>query len=244
MSEIALPCVAGPPEPARPAVPTESPQPETVIAKPAPDLLHIKMLWGTALDAPIRLQPGEMLALEGLSHSAREHLAGFFSGERQPLPGCLEYLGEDLAIAPLLWSKHRPPEVLVIPPDGALLANFNAWENIWLVACYHHADKAQELMEEVFRLMPELGMDESWPIRKPAALEPWQRLAIAAARVLVLKPRLLVLNNIFEGANTDELRFARQLFRLFQSHLPQMALLYLGDRLAPSIQIKRIPIPS
>lgn len=215
---------------------------DTVVSmeKSHPDLLQIMVVEGLALDEPILLQPGERLALEGLSHTTCEHLAACLSGDLLPLAGRIHYQGQDLSESPLIWSKARSPEVLVIPPDGALLANFNAWENIWLVASYHRPNAVEQLMEEASNMLLSLGMDQHWTIHRPATLEPWQRLAVACARALVLRPRLLVLNSIFEGASSKELAFARALLLAFDRWSPQSALLYLGDKLAPAIQMKRL----
>lgn len=205
-----------------------------------PCLLRIKALEAMPLKAPIELKAGEILALLGLDHSTCNHLVSFLSGDRQPLTDRLYYLGQDLAAQPLFWSKERPPEILVIPPEGSLLANFNAWENIWLAVCYHRPGQAPQLMNEVFQITAQLGLDESWPIRKPGSLDNWQRQAISCARAITLEPRLLVLNALFEGADQTELTFAKQLFKVLKTHRPQTAVLYLGDSLVPGIQIKRL----
>lgn len=218
-----------------PALGLPSAEPE---AEQAP-LLRIRILEATTLEGPIRLEAGEMLAILGLDHSARDQLTSFLNGDKQPPAGHLDYLGQDLAEQPLFWSKERPPEILVIPPEGTLLANFNAWENIWLVVCYHQSGQTRQLMEEVFQIMPQLGLDESWPIRRPGSLDPWQRQAISCARAMTLQPKLLVLNAIFEGANQAELAFGRQLLKVLSTYRPQTAVLYLGNHLAPGLQIKR-----
>lgn len=62
---------------------------DTVVSmeKSHPDLLQIMVVEGLALDEPILLQPGERLALEGLSHTTCEHLAACLSGDLLPLAG-------------------------------------------------------------------------------------------------------------------------------------------------------------
>ena len=217
-----------------------TPLAQTEATSPAPDLLHIRIIEGMALDEPILLQPGERLALEGLSHGSREHLAAFLSGDQLPLAGRISYLGRDLAEHPPLWSKTQPPEILVIPPDGALLANFNAWENIWLVASYHRPEALQDLMQEASDMMQALGLEAHWPVLRPATLESWQRQAVACVRALMLRPRLLVLNAIFEGASSRELTFALALLGIYASSSPETAILYLGEKLPPAIQMKRL----
>jgi hypothetical protein len=56
---------------------------------------------------------------------------------------------------------------------------------------------------------------------------------------MTLQPKLLVLNAIFEGANQAELTFGRQLLKVLSAYRPQTAVLYLGNHLAPGLQIKR-----
>jgi ABC-type transporter Mla maintaining outer membrane lipid asymmetry ATPase subunit MlaF len=210
---------------------------EDAAAKP---ILALRGLGKLRLETPLRVWPGDMLALVVASHTLREVLIGVLAGERTTEPGKVEFDGCDLADAPPLWKRQHPPQITIIARGGGLLANFNAWENIWIPVSYHHPQSQQALANQVEFAMQCLGLEMNCAQQRPGELSQWQRQAIACVRALLLGPKLMVLDALFDEADEEETLFAQRLLDALPTLLPQVALMHVGAELASALVHPRL----
>lgn len=189
-------------------------------------LLSFTGIGNLRLAKPLVLRGGDRVAWVILSHTPREMLVSALALERETAPGQIRFLGQDLAqVSP---TAQGLPQVLIVPRDGGLLANFNAWENIWIPFAYHNPKAMKDFPQRV-RLMAEaLGLSGNWMERRPTALSTWQRQAVSCIRALLLEPRLLVLDALFDEADGEEIGFGHSLIEHWPQLAPGLALLHLG----------------
>lgn len=213
--------------------------PETagLVAEP---LLRLNGLTVTPLHEPMCLWPGEVVAIVAGGHKVRELLISALAGERHIQPGMVVFDGRDLGESPPLWKRHRPPQIDIISRDGGLLANFNAWENIWIPVSYHQLMPESALLVRVEAVLEDLGLDAECARRHPGALATWQRQAIACVRSLMLGPRLIVLDALFDEVDEEEALFAQRALKVLPSQLPNAAVLHVGAEPLASLSYSRV----
>ena len=170
-------------------------------------------------------EKGEIVSILGPSGCGKTTLLNIVLGLVRPTGGRLVYDGEDLTRVPMEKRGFN-----IVFQDYALFPNLNAYENI-VYGLRNFPDRATP--EELHDLIELLGLERHLN-QRIEELSGGQRQRVALARTLVMKPRLLLLDEplsaldglIKESIKTRIRTIARQLdlTTLIVTHDPEEAL--------------------
>ncbi len=133
------------------------------------------------------IAPGEFFAMLGPSGSGKTTCLRLIAGFEQPTAGHIEIFGEAVEGVP---AYRRP--VNTVFQDYALFPHMNVLENVCYGLMIRKVDRAQrEKLGREALAMVKLGALET---RKPGELSGGQRQRVALARALVVKPKVLLLD--------------------------------------------------
>jgi putative spermidine/putrescine transport system ATP-binding protein len=133
------------------------------------------------------IAPGEFFAMLGPSGSGKTTCLRLIAGFEQPTAGHIEIFGEAVEGVP---SYRRP--VNTVFQDYALFPHMNVLENVCYGLMIRKVDRAsREKLGREALAMVKLGAMEA---RKPGELSGGQRQRVALARALVVKPKVLLLD--------------------------------------------------
>ena len=200
--------------------------------KPATtEMLELQNLSKSYGDRPVlegislSIAKGEIVSILGPSGCGKSTLLNLVLGLTEASAGRIVYDGEDLTHVPMEKRGFN-----IVFQDYALFPNLNAYENI-VYGLRNFPDRATP--EELHDLIELLGLERHLN-QRIEELSGGQRQRVALARTLVMKPRLLLLDEplsaldglIKESIKTRTRTIARQLdlTTLIVTHDPEEAL--------------------
>jgi microcin C transport system ATP-binding protein len=153
---------------------------------------HIKAVDGVSLS----LSPGEALGIVGESGSGKTTLGRAIIRLLKPKEGEIYLHGDDLA---KLASKELRPlrkdiQIIFQDPYGSLNPRMTIRETIMEGAFLHGLVTELKAEEVLDKALEEVGLDPSIKDRYPHQFSGGQRQRIAIARAIILKPKVLVLD--------------------------------------------------
>ena len=133
------------------------------------------------------IAPGEFFAMLGPSGSGKTTCLRLIAGFEQPTAGNIAIFGEPVAGVP---AYRRP--VNTVFQDYALFPHMNVLDNVCYGLTIRRIARAkrEQLGRESLALVKLTGMEA----RKPAELSGGQRQRVALARALVVRPKVLLLD--------------------------------------------------
>ena len=162
------------------------------------------ILRGISLDIPA----GTLVGLVGRNGAGKTTTLKSVMGIVPVVGGSIQFDGEDLIEVP----AHRRAQLGIgyMPEDRRLIGSLTVRDNILLPAWAGNLETADERLDYIYRLMPEL-----LPLvkRRASMLSGGQQKIVALARALMSGTKLLLLDEPFEGLSPG-----------------------LGDKLAATIQ--------
>jgi len=155
-----------------------------------------------ALDnVDLTLNAKSTLALVGESGSGKTTLAMCLVGLEQPDAGDIRFEGRSL----LGLSRqergfvHRDIQLIFQDSAGALSPRLSAAAIIEEPLLIRGHCCSRERSQRVLEAMDQVGLPPTWKDRRPNELSGGQRQRLAIARALVLKPKLLILDEAMAG---------------------------------------------
>lgn len=226
---------------------------------PVPQLLRVRNLAktyvrrgslaqrGTRIQAvrgvSFTMEAGSTLGLAGSSGCGKSTVARCVSRIERPDEGEILFEGHDLAGLILRELRRFRPAIQMMFQDAATAMNpgFSAAEIISEPLLIQGVLTAEERMARVHQTMREVGLPAEWAGRAVHEFSGGQRQRLTLARALVLKPKLLVLDEPLTGLDVStraqianlllDLQAAHGIAYLFISH--DLSLLaHLADRIA------------
>lgn len=153
----------------------------------------------------LRVAVGEVVGLSfAQAHGGKSTLLSVAAGLRSPLRGSVRFDGKRLSGEPLV--PPYPSIGMVFRDDGGLFPNMTIEENVALPLHYHEGGRAEERARA---MLESVGLGES------AERFPWEltreRMRLAAlARALVYRPRLVLVDDFFAGADEGAFGLAQR----------------------------------
>ena len=135
----------------------------------------------------LEIAPGEFFAMLGPSGSGKTTCLRLIAGFDQPTAGAIEIFGEAVAGVP---AYRRP--VNTVFQDYALFPHMNVLDNVCYGLMIRGIGKTERrsLGVAALKLVKLVGMET----RKPGQLSGGQRQRVALARALVVRPKVLLLD--------------------------------------------------
>lgn len=153
-------------------------------------------------DISIDIAPGEFVTLLGASGSGKTTLLRMIAGFLEPTAGSIELDGVDITTVPV--HKRR---IGMVFQNYALFPHMNVLRNVMFPLEMHNVPRSQRktLAREALAAVKLEGFED----RKPSQLSGGQQQRVALARAIVMKPRLLLMDEPL-GALDRRLREAMQ----------------------------------
>ena len=193
-----------------------------------------------ALDATLEVERGMVLALVGESGSGETTLLRLIAGLEQPDAGRVEVDGEvwaDTAVGMHVPVERRP--LGWVAQDYAVFPHLSALENI-AFGLRASGVAARGARSQAAAALARVGLGDA-AARRPAHLSGGEQQRVALARALVLRPRLLLLDEPFGALDPSTRQAMRRLLRALVAedqvttvcvtHSPLEALA-IGERIA------------
>lgn len=171
---------------------------------------------------------GQRLRLTVRTRPARDAVLAFLTGLEPayagpfaaPLAELREQCGEDVAIA---------------FDDGGLLQSLDAWGNTLLPVAYHAAQETDVAERRARGILAALGRrPEEFAGRSDRALSLYEKRLLGFVKAMLVEPRLLVLDRLFEDLGAEEQQGVAALIELFGKRYPLRRMLYVGFAEMPS----------
>jgi len=152
---------------------------------------RIRALHGVSL----AVDEGAVVALIGANGAGKSTLLRAISGILRPRRGAIRFAGEDLVGVPVHQIARR--RLIHVPEGRGMLARMTVLENL-RVAGFARRDRAgtSGQLERIFALFPVLNEMLG---RRGGDLSGGQQQQLAIGRALVMRPRLLLLDEPTEG---------------------------------------------
>jgi branched-chain amino acid transport system ATP-binding protein len=168
-------------------------------------------------DVSLSVHSGEVLGVIGPNGAGKTTLFSVISGFLRPSRGQLLFLGERIeTLGPHERCRKGMVRTWQVP---RAFASMTVRENVVVAAATEHVGMS-EARERADAVLVELGLSE-WSRHGASELPPGQRKRLELARALVLRPRLLLLDEVMAGQTAAE---ADDLFAVLQSRVRQEGL--------------------
>jgi ABC-type glutathione transport system ATPase component len=197
-------------------------------------------------DVSLEMFAGRTLALTGPSGCGKSSLARCLVLLEQPSSGEILYQGENLIEMKRERLKLALREIHLIFQDSATALNPRLTVEDILAEPYmiHECGTASERRRRIREVSAQVEIPETWLNKRPLDLSGGQRQRVAIARSIMLKPRLLILD---EALSALDLSTQGQIANLLLDLQDQYKLTYLyithdlamAAALAPEVAVMR-----
>lgn len=169
-------------------------------------------------DVSFTVKAGENFGIVGESGCGKSTLTRLLAWLEQPDGGRIAFLGKDLShlSARSLTEMRRSFQLLLQDPYGSLPSGMPLQRMIEEPLLIHGIGRA-EAGKRAQEAMAEVGLDVELADRLPVGLSAGQRQRINIARALVLKPRLLILDETLSALDQVEQAELLDLFNRLQA---------------------------
>jgi ABC-type dipeptide/oligopeptide/nickel transport system ATPase subunit len=161
-----------------------------------------KRLGLLALDnVDLAIQSGQTVALVGGSGSGKTTLAMSLVGLERPDSGEIWFEGRNLLARGAGRKTRFEPEIQLVFQDSASALNprMSATQIIEEPLLISRQGSSKERSHLALQMMDQVGLSPKWKDRLPHQFSGGQRQRLAIARALVLKPKLLILDEALTG---------------------------------------------
>jgi ABC-type transporter Mla maintaining outer membrane lipid asymmetry ATPase subunit MlaF len=178
-------------------------------------LLSTRNLWPQNFSAAtsgldLMVDDQTFLGVIGPDQTAQSAWLQTLAGIELPAQGQVMYKGQDLArMQKHIW-QHSRIELAYLSQNTALLSVLPTLENILLPALHHQLGVRNELLDTLHDMLQAMGFNNWDKLKKlPAFIDELAYSQAMIARALLLKPKVIFINNAFRMLDT------RNLFSLF-----------------------------
>jgi len=140
-----------------------------------------------------------------LSDSQRKRLVSAVLEVRAEPQARLVLLGVEVEGLRASGRAALRERIAFLAPDGGLLSNLNAWENIVLPTGFHRPRQMRGIEAQVNELLRGFGADPRALLDKlPEKMTPYERKLTGYVRIWLEKPDLMLVENRQGGLEADE----------------------------------------
>lgn len=147
------------------------------------------------------IKPASLVCILGQRSNTLNACMEMLAGINEPYTGSVMY--EDNLFT---LNKHNNClPIKYIYHNSALLSILNGIDNIKVPALYHHLGSIAEIDKEVDTLLAELEYQADYKLL-PAFLDTLQKRYLLIVRAIMLKPRILFIENPFRDLDREQVR--------------------------------------
>ncbi|MEL6405785.1 MAG: ABC transporter ATP-binding protein [Chloroflexota bacterium] len=134
------------------------------------------------------IMPGQVVSLIGANGAGKSTTLNTISGLLRPTDGQVRFLGEDITgqSAHQITRRH----LIQVPEGRQVIANMSVMENL-TIGTHIRTDKVGTDLDDIFRRFPRLAERRS---QKAGSLSGGEQQMLAVGRALMMRPRLLMLD--------------------------------------------------
>jgi branched-chain amino acid transport system ATP-binding protein len=149
---------------------------------------------GILRDVDLKIRVGEFAGLIGRNGAGKTTLLRTIMGILANHEGSIKFDGRDLTHVPV----HRRVELGIgyMPEDRRLVPGLTVEENVLLPSWSHFMADSSQRLADIYERMPEV---KAFRMRKALQLSGGQQKLVALARAMMAGPKLLLLDEPFEG---------------------------------------------
>lgn len=182
---------------------------------------------GAAFHVPI----GGFVGVVFKSNEIMEEATSLLLGLKKARSGAVYVSGHDLSsIAEADYYKIFK-HTGVVMENGGLISNLKVWENIILPVRYHTGRSPAKLEARVKELFAALGVEESelqeMMGKLPGPLLNHVKRLVAVVRSMLMEPKLMIYNALFEGFESEKVERLIETTRSFHCATPNRTSIYM-----------------
>ena len=195
-------------------------------------------------ESSLEIERGEILGLVGESGSGKSTMANIIVRLISPDKGKIVFNGVEISSLPARAFRKFRREIQMVFQDPYSSINPKKSIGYLLKEClkiYEKGMSDEEMERKVSESLDEVGLDSSYAKRYPASLSGGQRQRVAIALALIIRPKLIVLDEPVSALDVSveaqilnlllDLRKKHGLTYLFISH-DLNVVSYIADRIA------------
>ena len=181
--------------------------------------------------ATFHVPAGGFVGVVFKSNEIMGEAASLLLGLKKAQSGAVYVAGHDLSSTTEAEYYEIFKQTGVVMENGGLISNLKVWENIILPVRYHTGISPQELEARVKELFAGLGMEESelqeMVGKLPGPLANHVKRLVAVVRSMLMEPRLMIYNALFEGFASGKVERLIETTRSFHHAVPKRTSLFL-----------------
>lgn len=183
---------------------------------------HVKAVDGVSF----QIKRGETFGLVGESGCGKSTLGQVLIRLQDPTEGEILFQGQDIASTPLnkLRPMRRDLQIVFQDPYASLNPKMTIGETIGEPLLVHKVGNRSDIVLEVKKILPIVGLHEDFYDRYPHELSGGQRQRVGIARALIMKPKLIICD---EPVSALDVSIQSQIINLFMDLQEQFDLTYL-----------------
>jgi len=147
------------------------------------------------------IKAASLVCLLGQRNNTLYAYMEMLAGINQPYTGEMTYADDLLEPS----KQNNRSAIRYIYHNSALLSILNGIDNIRVPALYHHLGSVEEIDREVERLLAEIEYDVDHK-QLPAFMDTLQKRYLLIVRAIMLKPRVLFIENPFMDLDREQVR--------------------------------------
>lgn len=189
-------------------------------------------------DASLSFSNGERVLIIAPLASGKSVLIRMLAGLTTPDKGTVRVFGEEIAALAKEELNKLRQRIGFVFHDSVLISNLKVIENVALPLMYHRGSISfEEAMQEAARLIEGTGFrGDLWGL--PGMLPLYAKKEIALARALILKPEIVVCENLWDGLTDTEKRSLSLLLLKYQESNPASLLVFTALNDADAALVK------
>ena len=183
---------------------------------------HVKAVDGVSF----QINRGETFGLVGESGCGKSTLGQVLIRLQDPTEGEILFRGQDIAGTSLnkLRPMRRDLQIVFQDPYASLNPKMTIGETIGEPLLVHKVGNRSDIVSEVKKILPIVGLHEDFYDRYPHELSGGQRQRVGIARALIMKPKLIICD---EPVSALDVSIQSQIINLFMDLQEQFDLTYL-----------------
>ena len=178
------------------------------------------------------IKAGLVYKIISKSDHSKRILLDTILGIRKPIKGRVFLFAKDIWETPNREALNLLKDLGVVWNYGGLISNLKVWENLVMPACYHSGAMPEDLEAETLEIYKYLGRDaisSDYMTKLPGPLPINEKKLIALVREMLMQPRLIIYDALFEGFSPEMIERLSSLTMEYHSKISDRTSVYISS---------------